>query len=172
MRPQPSQASWWLASHLTRKVGAERTAEQCFPTPPSEPCMRLSPHTALRGWATSRSESAVIGCSFVEAARFTSDTKDSQGDLRLLVGRTSIPWRPSPCRRLSRPLSTMTPPTLAYFIDGLLISICEPPTFIPIRSTRWCRQRLCVTSPALRGIPNGYGVNQVTHIILWAGKVR
>jgi integrase len=30
-----------------RKVGARRTAELCFPTPPSEPCMRLSPHTAL-----------------------------------------------------------------------------------------------------------------------------
>jgi hypothetical protein len=34
----------------------------------------------------------------------------------------------------------MTPPTLAYFIDGLLISICEPPTFTTMSSTdalRW-----------------------------------
>jgi hypothetical protein len=30
------------------KVGARRTAELCFPTPPSEPGMRLSPHPALR----------------------------------------------------------------------------------------------------------------------------
>ena len=29
------------------KVGARRTADLCFLTPPSEPCLRLSPHTAL-----------------------------------------------------------------------------------------------------------------------------
>jgi hypothetical protein len=34
------------------KVGAGRTADLCFPTPPSEPCMRLSPHTALQGLAS------------------------------------------------------------------------------------------------------------------------
>ena len=31
------------------KVGARRTAKLCFPTPPSEPCLHLSVHTALRG---------------------------------------------------------------------------------------------------------------------------
>jgi hypothetical protein len=86
------------------------------------------------------------------------------------VPRVSIPCRPSPCPRLSRAPSTMAAPTLAYFIDGLLISICEPPTFTMIRSARWCRQRLHTTNPALRGIPNGYGVHQVAHIILWAGN--
>ena len=86
------------------------------------------------------------------------------------VRRVSIPCGPSPWTRLSRAQSTMAAPTLAYFIDGLLISICEPPTFTPIRSTRWCRQGLYATNPALRGILNGYGVCQVTHIILWAGN--
>jgi hypothetical protein len=83
-----------------------------------------------------------------------------------------IPWRPSPCRRLSRPPSTMTPPTLWHVIGGLLTFtfMSEPPTFTPIRSTRWCRQGLHATNPALRGILNGYGVCQVTHIILWAGN--
>jgi hypothetical protein len=83
---------------------------------------------------------AVIGCSFIEAAHFTSNTKDSQGDLRLLVGRTSIPWRPSPCRRLSRPPSTMTPPTPTRFLGGLLPSTYGPPTFTTMYSTdafRW-----------------------------------
>jgi hypothetical protein len=86
------------------------------------------------------------------------------------VRRMSIPWPPSPCTWLSHAQTTMEPPTLAYFIDGLLISICEPPTFTLIRSTRWCRQGLHATNPALRGILNGYGVCQVTHIILWAGN--
>ena len=36
----------------------------------------------------------------------------------------------------------MTPPTLAYFIDGLLISICEPPTFTTMYSTDARRWRL------------------------------
>jgi hypothetical protein len=87
------------------------------------------------------------------------------------VHRTSIPWPPSPCRRLSRPRTTMEPPTLWDVIGGLLTltSIPKPPTFTLIRSTRWCRQRFCPTNPALRGILNGHGVNQVTHIILWAG---
>jgi hypothetical protein len=36
------------------KVGARRAAALCFLTPPSEPDVRLSPHPALQGWATSR----------------------------------------------------------------------------------------------------------------------
>ena len=39
----------WEMPCLFRKVGARRTAELCFPTPPSEPGMRLSPHPALQG---------------------------------------------------------------------------------------------------------------------------
>jgi hypothetical protein len=90
---------------------------------------------------------AVIGCSFIEAAHFTSNTKDSQGDLRLLVGRTSIPWRPSPCRRLSRPPSTMTPPTPTRFIGGLLPSTYGPPTFAAMYSTEAFRWEL-ITDPS------------------------
>jgi hypothetical protein len=41
------------------RVGAGRTAELCLPTPLSEPGMRLSPHPALQGVATSRQ--SVIG---------------------------------------------------------------------------------------------------------------
>jgi hypothetical protein len=55
---------------------------------------------------------AVIGSSFIRATRFTGDTKASQGDLRLIVPRTSNPWPPSPCSWLSQPRTTMGPPTL------------------------------------------------------------
>src|SRR6266567_794905 len=60
------------------------------------------------------------------------------------------PWRvaisreriaASPCTRLSRAPTTMGPPTLTYFIRGLLPSICEPPTFTEIDSTGQLRQR-------------------------------
>ena len=60
------------------------------------------------------------------------------------VSRASLPWPPSPCRRLSRPLTTMGPPTLAYFTDGLLISICEPPTFTVMYSTDARRHGLMI----------------------------
>ncbi len=36
----------------------------------------------------------VIGSPFIEAARFTSDTKDSQGDLRLFVNPNVTPLAP------------------------------------------------------------------------------
>ncbi len=39
--------------YVLRKVGAGRTAELCFPTPPSEPDVPLSRHPALQGVATS-----------------------------------------------------------------------------------------------------------------------
>jgi hypothetical protein len=60
------------------------------------------------------------------------------------VRRMSIPWRPSPCRRLSRPPSTMTPPTLWYVIGGLLTfaSIPRPPTFTTMYSTEAVRWEL------------------------------
>jgi hypothetical protein len=62
------------------------------------------------------------------------------------VRRTSIPWRPSPCRRLSRPRSTMTPPTPRYVIGGLLTlaSIPGPPTFTTMYSADARRWRLIV----------------------------
>src|SRR6266487_1332008 len=44
--------SFALISALGR-VGARRTAQLCFPTPPSEPDVRLSAHPALQGLATS-----------------------------------------------------------------------------------------------------------------------
>jgi hypothetical protein len=139
----------------------------CKAQPPSEPGMRLSPHPALQGLA-SRLRGHWL--SFIEA----SWNQDSLGLHQVIsdyfVHQMSIPWRPSPCRRLSRPPSTMTPPTPMRFIGGLLPSPYGPPTFTPIRSTRWCRQGLHATNPALRGILNGYGVCQVTHIILWAGN--
>ena len=84
---------------------------------------------------------AVIGASFVGTARFTSSTRTSPDDLRLLVHRTSSPCRPSPWARLSRALTTMAPPTLAWFTGGLLTSARKPPAFTEIDSARPCRQR-------------------------------
>ena len=134
----------------------------------------MFPHPPLRTGLATFTASGSPGISGFpltrSSAHFTSDTRTSPSDLRLMVRRTSIPWRPSPCRRLSRPPSTMTPPTPMRFNGGLLPSTQRPPTFILIRSTRWCRQGLHATNPAHRGILNGYGVNQVTHIILWAGN--
>jgi hypothetical protein len=56
---------------------------------------------------------------------------------------TSIPWRPSPCTRLSRAPSTMTPPTLISDIGRLLALTFryEPPTFTKMNSARYCRWR-------------------------------
>jgi hypothetical protein len=53
------------------------------------------------------------------------------------------PGVPSPCRRLSRPPSTMTPPTLTAGIGGLLTfaSRREPPTFTKMTSARSGRWR-------------------------------
>jgi hypothetical protein len=131
-------------SHVTgtlRKVGVRRTAARCFPTPPSEPCMRLSPHPALRGLA-SRFNTAVIG--FLSSKQLISRAPLGLHQVisDYFVRRMSISWRPSPCRRLSRPPSTMTPPTLWDVIGGLLTfaSIPEPPTFTTMYSTdarRW-----------------------------------
>jgi hypothetical protein len=53
----------------------------------------------------------------------------------------SIPWPPSPCRRLSRPPTTMEPPTPLAFIGWLLASRQWPPAFTETDSTRPCRQR-------------------------------
>jgi hypothetical protein len=55
--------------------------------------------------------------------------------------RTSPPCRPSPWARLSRALSTMAAPTLAWFAGGRLTSACKPPAFTETDSTRPCRQR-------------------------------
>jgi hypothetical protein len=84
----------------------------------------------------------------------------------------SIPWRPSPCRRLSRPPSTMTPPTPMRFAGGLHPSAPEPPTFTLMSSTEACRWWLQVTHPALRGIPTGERVGQVdlSQPLHWQGK--
>jgi hypothetical protein len=101
--------------------------------------VHLSAHPALQGLATSRHSGHRF--SFIGAACFTSSTKDSQGDLRLIVRRASIPCRPSPCNWLSQSPSTMAAPTLTGFIDGLLISTSKPPAFTETDSARPCRQR-------------------------------
>jgi hypothetical protein len=102
--------------------------------------VHLSAHPALQGLATSRY--AVIGASFIGAARVTGNTEDSQGDLQLFVRRASIPWPPSPCTRLSRAPTTMRPPTPICFIAGLLSSTYGPPTFMVMDSAEVCRWRL------------------------------
>jgi hypothetical protein len=79
------------------------------------------------------------------------DLKLHQALSSYLPRKTSIPWRPSPCARLSRALSTMTPPTLARFIAGLLSSPCKPPTFTARDSATLCRWCLiCAPIRALR----------------------
>jgi len=72
----------------------------------------------------------------------TMDCSPIQGRLgSYWTGTTSIPWRPSPWTRLSRALSSMTPPTLMRFIGGRHPSPHEPPTFTMVHSTvtfrRW-----------------------------------
>lgn len=61
----------------------------------------------------------------------------------MLSGLTRL-WRPSPCGRLSRPLTTMTPPTLLVAIGRLLALAFhqEPPTFTLLDSARKFRWRL------------------------------
>ena len=121
----------------SRKVGARRTAELCFLTPPSEPGMRLSPHPALQGVAFP-AVAFVAGSLFLYSFQPPMPTLSRQKDILLVIGslssqqpvllttpglhreicdcfvpRTSLPWPPSPCTRLSRAPSTMEPPTLA-----------------------------------------------------------
>jgi hypothetical protein len=75
------------------KVGAKRTAELCFLTPPSEPDLHLSAHPALQGLA---SRSRGHRFSFIEAAHFTSSTRTSPSDLRLFCLPNVNPLRPFP----------------------------------------------------------------------------
>jgi hypothetical protein len=118
----------------TGKVGARRTAKLCFPTPlrtgratftaPGSPGIGFPHVSAVIGFLSSK---RLISRATPRIPKVISD---------YFVRRMSIPWPPSPCTRLSRAPTTMGPPTLAYFIDGLLISICEPPTFTKMHSAR------------------------------------
>ena len=73
----------------------------------------------------------------------TMDCPDlHRGQSSYWTSPTSIPWRPSPCTRLSRAPSTMTPPTRRRFIRGLHPAPHEPPTFTMVYSTGAFRRRL------------------------------
>ena len=139
--PVPFRASYFS------RVGAGRTAELCLPTPLSEPGMHLSAHPALQGLAFRSMDFSWVrhAVTVTAASAILRDhrlTPASGGTEQLLDRATSIPCRPSPCTRLSRAPTTMAAPTLTRFIDGLLISPCQPPTFTPMHSTKSRRQRL------------------------------
>jgi hypothetical protein len=83
------------------KVGARRTAELCFPTPPSEPDVQVSKHPALQGLATSASSVTTglvrfvaftaapfpVGPNFIEhKAVIRPEPRQSPGPLRHVRG--------------------------------------------------------------------------------------
>jgi hypothetical protein len=148
--------------------------------PPNLPWLRQGSNTAFRGAPCHRTRLSrdwrlpVASRSSVLLASKQPGSLATLGRHRMICDesllRTSIPCGPSPCGRLSRPLTTMATPTPLWFMAGLRRSAEGPPTFPLIRSTRWGRQRLHATHPVLHGILNGYGVSRVTPRILWAGN--
>jgi hypothetical protein len=76
------------------KVGAERTAELCFSTPPSEPGMRLSPHPALEGLASASGVTVgfVMFFAFAAASMILRDHRLSptSGGIRQLIDQNIV----------------------------------------------------------------------------------
>ena len=113
----------WRLGGLHRRIRAERVAFQ-YVSPLSPPnrtcnfhCIRLS---------RSQLSSLRITPEIVTFVRFHSFTfRNVLNILRtcyyLSTRKTLTSWRPSPCTRLSRAPTTMTPPTLFSGIDRLLV---------------------------------------------------
>jgi hypothetical protein len=135
-----------------RKVGAERTAELCFSTPPSEPDVQVSKHPALQGvtfraWknpsSSSWSRSSPSPHRYTTVPRLQTARPNFIGLLRIIG--TEDRYSPGPLRHvcgfpalrllwsLRRSLGSL---------GDLHPSANEPPTFTQMDSTKSCRWRL------------------------------
>jgi hypothetical protein len=123
---EPSLASWRSVG-----IGARRVAFRYVSSrPPSKPDVHLSAHPAFQE-ETFRVLDYSGSC-HLHRGRCQSLL---QGPIDIYwTRRTFLLWRPSPCRRLSRPPSTMTPPTPIRFLGGLHPSPYGPPTFTELDS--------------------------------------
>jgi hypothetical protein len=76
------------------KVGAGRTAELCLPTPPSEPCLHLSAHTALQGLTSAPSVTTrlVMFVVFIAASTIVRDRRltTNSGGTKQLLNRSNV----------------------------------------------------------------------------------
>jgi hypothetical protein len=94
--------SIWTSVHITFptallgmcKVGAGRTAKLCFPTPPSEPDMRRSPHPALQGLASASivTDRFVMFFAFIAASIVLEDNRltSTSGGTKQLIDRNIV----------------------------------------------------------------------------------